>query len=323
MLMLLMFLIPLLAVGVIVAFLLAEEYDTTTPRAQLQTLALIASVALAALMFVVLRGRGLHQTSALFIGIPTLLATATVFLPTRSAIGVACKAVTLGLLISMMFLGEGMLCVVMAAPLFYLVAIVVGYLADLGRRADRDPRGRMFIALLAIAPMSLEGVTPALSFNRDVTVTATRIVDAPADAIAAAVSATPRFDRPLPRLLEFGFPRPVAVAVHDGTVRIEMRGGETKLNGMEPRVGTLVLEPDGRGDGFAAWRAVADDSHMRHFLTWQSSRVTWQAIDAGRTRVTFAITYQRDLDPAWYFGPIERFVVQRAADYLITAVATP
>lgn len=323
MMMMLIFLLPMLAIGLVTGYLLSEEDDTTTPREQLQALVLIGVLALAAVIFVLLRGRGLHQSSALFIGIPTLLASAAVFLPTRSAIGVACKAVTLGLLISMMFLGEGMLCVVMSAPLFYLVAIVVGYIADLGRRDHRDPRGRTFLAILAIAPMSLEGVTPALSFDRDVTVTATRIVDAPAEQIAAAVQSTPRFDRALPRLLQIGFPRPVAVAVHDGTVRIEMRGGEMRLNGMEPRVGTLVLAPDGRGDGFAAWRAVSDDSHMRHFLTWQSSRVAWEAVDAGRTRVTFAITYQRDLDPAWYFGPLERVVAQRAADYLITAVATP
>jgi hypothetical protein len=304
----------------LVLLLFGHEEVIEQRHARIGVLGLIVVVAVAVLGYQAMAGTGLRQTAALFIGIPALLASAAAFVPTQSAIGIASKAVTIGLLISMMFLGEGMLCILMTAPLFYAVAIGVGYIAD---TSTRDPRGRTFLALLVIAPMSLEGVTPALSFNRDVTVTATRIVDAPADLIAAAVSATPRFDRPLPRLLEFGFPRPVAVAVHDGTVRIEMRGGETKLNGMEPRVGTLVLAPDGRGDGFAAWRAVSDDSHMRHFLTWQSSRVTWEAIDAGRTRVTFAITYQRDLDPAWYFGPIERFVVQRAADYLITAVATP
>ena len=104
---------------------------------------------------------------------------------------------------------------------------------------------------------------------------------------------------------------------------IQMRGGEMRLNGMEPRVGTLVLVRDGVRPGVVSWRAVSDDSHMRHFLTWQSSRVEWEAIDAATTKVTWTIRYHRDLDPAWYFGPIERFVVRRAAEYLIEAVATP
>ena len=27
------------------------------------------------------------------------------------------------------------------------------------------------------------------------------------------------------------------------------------------------------------------------------------------TQVTWSIRYRRDLDPAWYFGPMERFAV--------------
>jgi hypothetical protein len=46
-------------------------------------------------------------------------------------------------------------------------------------------------------------------------------------------------------------------------------------------------------------------------------------VDAATTSVTWTIRYRRDLDPAWYFGPMERFIVKRAADYLIDSVATP
>ena len=102
-----------------------------------------------------------------------------------------------------------------------------------------------------------------------------------------------------------------------------MRGGELKLNGMEPRTGTLVLEREETRPGFVRWRATSDDSHMRHFLTWRSSDVDWQAIDGDTTRVTWSIRYRRDLDPAWYFGPMERAAVRLAAGYLIESVATP
>jgi len=96
-----------------------------------------------------------------------------------------------------------------------------------------------------------------------------------------------------------------------------------RLNGMEPRSGKLVLAIDEQGPGLLSWRALSDDSHMRHFLTWQSARVEWQAVDAAHTRVTWTIRYSRDLDPAWYFGPMERYAVHLAAGYLIDAVATP
>jgi len=74
---------------------------------------------------------------------------------------VACKAVTIGLLVSLLFLVEGMLCVLMSAPLFYAIA---SRLVNTMRKAgDPDDSGkitlRSCVILLLIAPMSLEGVT--------------------------------------------------------------------------------------------------------------------------------------------------------------------
>jgi hypothetical protein len=39
--------------------------------------------------------------------------------------------------------------------------------------------------------------------------------------------------------------------------------------------------------------------------------------------VRWTIRYRRDLDPAWYFGPWERYAVRLAGNYLIDNVATP
>ncbi len=62
---------------------------------------------------------------------------------------------------------------------------------------------------------------------------------------------------------------------------------------------------------------------MTHFLDWRESLVEWQSIDAHTTKVTWTLRYRRGLDPAWYFGPIERYAVGLAAGYLIESVATP
>jgi hypothetical protein len=96
-----------------------------------------------------------------------------------------------------------------------------------------------------------------------------------------------------------------------------------RLNGMEPRTGDLVLELEETRPGFVRWRAVSDSSHMTHFLTWREAVVQWEAIDAQTTKVTWTLRYRRDLDPSFYFGPMERYAVQLAAGYLIDAVATP
>jgi hypothetical protein len=62
---------------------------------------------------------------------------------------------------------------------------------------------------------------------------------------------------------------------------------------------------------------------MTHFLSWRDIVVRYDAVEGNRTRVTWTIRYERGLDPAWYFGPMERCAVRWAADYLIDAVATP
>jgi hypothetical protein len=96
-----------------------------------------------------------------------------------------------------------------------------------------------------------------------------------------------------------------------------------RLNGMEPRTGTLLLALEDARPGFVRWRAVSDSSHMTHFLAWQETTVRWARVDDRTTQVSWTLRYRRGLDPAWYFGPWERYAVRLAAGYLIDSVATP
>lgn len=95
------------------------------------------------------------------------------------------------------------------------------------------------------------------------------------------------------------------------------------LSGLEPRTGELTLTLEESRPGLVRWRALSDTSHMTHFLAWREIVVRWDAVDAATTRVTWTVRYQRGLDPAWYFGPMERQAVRLAARYLIDSVATP
>ncbi len=307
----------------------AKELESVFSPARVKGAALTAAVVVAALAYKLIFHQQLQQTAALFVGIPGLLAIVVVlFVSPRSATGVACKAATVGLLISLLFLGEGMLCVVMSAPIFYGVAVAVaaGMSAARRRRID-DPTRTMYssLVLLAVLVSSLEGVSSSLSFDRGESVTAERIVAAPARDIQRAVLEPPRFERLMPVELLAGFPRPVSVHLDAGASQwiIRMRGGEMRLDGMEPRAGDLVLRLEESRPGLVRWSAVSDNSHMTHFLTWRSATVTWEAVGANTTRVRWTLQYDRGLDPAWYFGPWERYVARIAAGYLIDAVATP
>jgi hypothetical protein len=175
--------------------------------------------------------------------------------------------------------------------------------------------------------MSLEGVTDFTTFNREESVAASKIVDGSSQAVARALFEPPRFDRVRPLYLRAGFPSPVSTRIERSADRvrwvIELRGGEMRLNGMEARTGNLVLELEEARPGLVRWRAVSDSSHMTHFLMWREIIVQWEPVDANKTRVTWTLRYRRGLDPAWYFGPMERYAARLAAGYLIDSVAAP
>ena len=177
---------------------------------------------------------------------------------------------------------------------------------------------------MLMVPMSLDG-TAFTTFARDESVSESRIVQASARDIQRALVQAPRFDRPLPFYLRAGFPRPASVQIDRvrGLWSIQMRGGETRLNGTEPKMGDLILKLEEEREDLVRWRAMSDSSHMTHFLTWQEIVVTWKPLSDQTSRVTWTLRYRRGLDPAWYFGPMERYAVRLASGYLIDSIATP
>src|SRR5690242_17285527 len=127
----------------------------------------------------------LEQTSALFIGVPALIAAICVLTPSpHSATGTAVKSVTLFLCIAGIFLGEGFICILMASPLFFIGAIANGVARD---RARKNGPMVPCMVLILFMGMSLEGVNHGLSFGREETVSVQRIVAATPDQVEAAL----------------------------------------------------------------------------------------------------------------------------------------
>ncbi|HEV3042201.1 MAG TPA: hypothetical protein VHA33_30860 [Candidatus Angelobacter sp.] len=88
---------------------------------------LVSGIAVAGIAYRLVLGMRLEQTALLFIGIPSILAILVAATPrAKSVTGAIMKAITIALLLSGPFLGEGFICIIMAAPLFYLVGAIVG-----------------------------------------------------------------------------------------------------------------------------------------------------------------------------------------------------
>jgi uncharacterized membrane protein len=281
-------------------------------------LLVIAAAVAASVYYHLLVSQRLEQTSALFIGIPALIAAICVLTPKpQSATGTALKSVTLFLCIAGAFLGEGFICIIMAAPIFYLVAILIGRARD---RESKSAQVLCSLLILAAIPMSTEGVKSDLSFAREEVVSVESVIAGTSDQVEAALAATPRLNGELPFYLRLGFPRPASV--NNSGLAPGMRYS-IHFAGGEGKPGDLVLEVTDHRPGRLSFRALSDNSHVAHWLKWEESSVEWSALDATHTRVTWTLRYRRLLDPAWYFRPWERYAVRLTAEQLIQDAATP
>lgn len=300
-------------------------------RAQWSLAGLILAFVVGVVLFRVLKGVGLGQTAAFYIGIPSVLALIlTLSAPSGRAMGMTLKAVTILLLLAMPVAGEGFICVIIAAPLFYAVAIVVVLIVRALRNSARRGPARVWVLPAVVVMLTMEGVVPALTMPGDSTVSATRVVAATPEQVAEALARPLQFTDVAPSgVLALGFPRPMMD--HGSTLQVGDRrtvmfeGGHHRpafvaAHHWGEAPSTLEFEVAAKAPDSVRFRAVSDSTPLATWLTWHSADVSWRAVDADHTEITWSLSYTRRLAPAWYFGPIEAVVTQRAAAYLLDAI---
>ena len=295
---------------------------STISSAQWALAGLIVALAIGQIFYNILIYQNLKQTAALFIGLPAIIAIAITLTPrAKSATGMILKGLTIAMMLSGILWQEGFICILMAAPIFYGVGVLVGLVIDWMRRNKEGSSRRIYgLLIIPLFLMSLEGVIPAFSFSRDEVVTVERVVPVSTTAVEKALSQTPTFDQPLPLFLRLGFPVPLAATGSGLNVGNQRFVYFTSSEGASAEV---IFEVSDRKANSVEFQAVTDNSAIAQWLGWQRAEVSWVAQNDGQTLVTWTLHYQRRLDPAWYFGPLERFAVGLTAGYLIETLAIP
>jgi hypothetical protein len=267
------------------------------------------------LAYKVLHAGTLEQTALFYVGLPAFIAlSVAVWAQPKSSVGMAVAVVTVALLLAAPLLGEGVVCLLVAAPLFYFIAVVVGLLVAHGRRRavdDGGPRAAVVapFALLFLIP-AVEG-TGAYEMPRDASASATITVDASPASYRAALAESPDFDDPRSLFLQIPFPRPLEV---DGT-GLDV-GDERQIRFERDGAMTLVVASSTEnGVRFT----VEDDTALDRWMSFDAADVSWRATPDGRTEVTWTLHYRRTFDPGWYFGPVQKYGMTEAAEYLARA----
>ncbi|MEU7745767.1 hypothetical protein [Nonomuraea sp. NPDC049158] len=257
----------------------------------------------------------LEQTALFYVGIPAVIAvTVALTARPRSTIGMIMASITVALALAGPLLGEGIVCLVMAAPLFYLVGLLVGLLVDEVRRHRGKGRMNLLLAPLLVAA-TLEGTAVSLPRDNEVSVTGAMA----AANVERALAAEPRFGPVESRFLSLGFPRPLraegtGLAVGDTRKIIFTPRRSLGIGApLEPR--SMTLRVSERMPGRVVF-AVVEDTTVARWLDLRRATFDWRS-----GRLTVALAYRRTFDPGWYFGPLQSYAVSEAAGYLVKTFA--
>jgi hypothetical protein len=272
---------------------------------------LVAGIGVVLFLAAVVNGR--TDSALLFVGLPMLLATTLTLLPARSVHGRVFLVTTVGLLVAAVFLHEGAVCVLLAAPLVYMVAhcvvLIVGAIL-------RRPGWYAALPLPLLLIASVEGTADRLRVEPDQATHVVRVVAMPVDEVLARLADGPRPApvRSLPlRLLGVPVPQHVHGEGLDPGDRWTFVYHQTS-HGPGGQIVAVVRASDA---GHLAFAFVEDTSVTARWFAWESADLTWRAVDGGHTEVTVTVHFRRALDPSWYFGPLQNGLMHEGMAHLL------
>jgi hypothetical protein len=273
-------------------------------------------------------------TTALFyVGLPYLIGLAVYFFvpPTQGYTKVAraarhFRSVIIVMLASSLILFEGMICVLFALPIYVFFASIILAVLPPPRQKPEDFSDifRVSAVPLLVAILSIEGISPSLSFEREHTVTRTQIVNASIPQIKAKLAQPIALTEtrsaflkifPLPHKVEAGSLSAGDIHTSHYTYK-RWPIGNTHHGSLETHIKEL-------GARHIVTTIENNDAYFSHYLTIHGTRIDMTPRADGQTEIALTLAYSRDLDPAWYFGPLQKRAIGESADYLIEQLMVP
>ena len=288
-----------------------EENSSNSKKRQLYVL--VGVLIVASIVFRIIGGYHFEQTAILFIGIPALLTLLMIkYSKTpKSAYGVVFRTITIFLLMSSILLGEGTVCVLFAAPIFYGIAALIVFITERTKKNnDSKLKAIVVLPIILILAQPMDFVGEAELQTVETTTTINNEVS------LEAFNKSPDFLKNYPVFFKLGFPKPIDIAgsgVNIGDTRNIQFESSTK------GIGTLSLEIIESSDSSITFKPTSDKTHINHWLTWEQMTVEIFKTSTNETKIKWTSEYRCDLGPSWYFKPLERKAVQIMNRHLIDA----
>lgn len=309
---------------------LREWFKTGGPRPIWLRYFLI--IAFAAMVLHVLLAGQYGQSSLVYIAVPYLVGVAIYFLiPQPKGRGKVARffrhmmTAIIIMLSTSVILREGIICVAMFLPIYIFFSLLYFLMAP-PLRNPNDPKTisdvfKVSFVPVIVAVMSLEGISQTLSFEREESVTRSMIVEGDIETLKSNMAMPIHLEEERSWFLRL-FPLPYDVAAGN------LIEGETHTAKFayhrwmftNTHYGETHLKLAEVGEQHIRTQITKDTSYFSKYMTIKGTLVEFEPITESTTRVTLTVDYTRDLDPAWYFGPLQRRAMRESADYLITQV---
>lgn len=217
---------------------------------------------------------------------------------------------------------EGFICVLFFMPIYFFgvtLAFIASWIA-VARDARRSKTYATAIPLV-VALFSFEGTSAVTTFDRHNLATATATASLSPEELLQNL-ATP-FELPSSDNWMLGlFPMPHSIeagSLEVGDIhRVHTRYHRwfvtnTHEGEIELRIDSVTLER-------VTLSFVRDTSFFSSYVRLIGSDIQFMTGENGVTHVSLTLSYERRLDPAWYFQPLQQYAMQAMAGHLIDEV---
>lgn len=275
---------------------------------------IVIVLVIANLTFKFLNDIKIEQTSILFVGIPSLITLLLIkYSQTpKSAYGVVFFTLTLFLLFSSILLGEGLVCIIFMAPIFYAIASLIVYITEYLKKKNKSKLNSfILIPLLLFLSQGHEIIN---SKSEIITIkTVTKINN---NSSLNNINKSPNFLENFPDLFKIGFPKPIAI---EGTgINInDYRKIQFKSN--TKGVGILHLKITAKDENSITFSVVNDNTHINHWLSFKDIKIELENYKNKTSTISWTTNFSCDLGPSWYFKPIEEYGVKVMNQHLINS----
>jgi hypothetical protein len=255
--------------------------------------------------------------NTLFLFLPLVVGITIALVTPRPILAAAMLSTTVSLLICLIFLiamkAEGILCAIMAFPLIFL-ALLIGIALGWAIRQVRSPGATTSVFILAVAPAVIVGGNrlemKSFTSPRTQSVTTTVHLSASPHEVWANILSIDQLIGRKPILMHFGLPVPQRCVMSGRSV-----GSKRTCYFDQGYIEESVLEwnPPQR------MRLAIDRTHMpgRHWLQFDGAEYDLQGDSSGTTLTRITII-RSNLQPAWYWGPLEKWGVESVHAYLFS-----